>query len=87
MVLAAMTFPGRLRTWTIVTLVFSTLLALSAIRFVPAFLNQEPTPWMGVFERTGQYITSLWYAVFAVMLIRLPAPAVNPSATGRDQAD
>jgi hypothetical protein len=75
-ILAAIAFPGRFRAYTITTIVVSTALALTAVKFVPAVIANEPTPWMGAAERAGQYLTNLWYAVFAVMLMRRsPAPA------------
>ncbi len=69
-VLGAMAFPGRFRMYTITTLAFTTILAASSISYVPAVIANEPTPWMGAFERAGQYATNLWYAVLAVMLLR-----------------
>jgi hypothetical protein len=37
---------------------------------IPAFLANQPTPWMGASERAAQYATNLWYAVLALKLIR-----------------
>jgi hypothetical protein len=71
-VIAAMAFPGRFRVYTVSTLVFTTACALTAIKYVPAVIANEPTPWMGAFERAGQYTMNLWYAVFAVVLLRQP---------------
>ena len=70
MVLAAIVFRGSFRRYTVATIVFTTVLALSAIGFVSAFLAHRPTPWMGVAERAGQYAANLWYAVLAVVLLR-----------------
>lgn len=69
-ILAAVAFPGRFRVYTIATIVISMGLALTAVKYVPAVIANEPTPWMGAAERAGQYITNLWYAVFAIMLMR-----------------
>lgn len=69
-ILAAISFPGWFRRYTVATLVFTTALALSAFRYVPMVVANEPTPWMGIFERVGQYTTNVWYAVFALMLMR-----------------
>ena len=68
-VLAAIAWPGRFRTYTIATVTFSTLLALTAIWSIAAFMAHEPTPWMGASERAGQYATNVWYAVLATMLM------------------
>ena len=70
MVLAVVAFKGRFRVYTVATIVFTTLLALSAVSFVTAFIAQRPTPWMGLTERTGQYATHLWYAALATVLLR-----------------
>lgn len=77
MVLGAIAARGRFRVYTVATIVFTTLLAFRAIYFVSAFLAQQPTPWMGAAERTGQYATNLWYAVLAVVLLREQVPAGN----------
>ena len=69
-ILAAIAFRGRFRVYTVATMVLTTVLALSAIPFVKAFMAHQPTPWMGATERAGQYATNLWYAVLAVMLLR-----------------
>jgi hypothetical protein len=71
-ILAALAFPGRFRVYTIATIVFTTVLAISGFAYVPAVLANEPTPWMGVIERAAQYATNLWYAVLAAMLLRTP---------------
>lgn len=70
MILAAVAFKGRFRVYTVATIVFTTLLALSAVSFVTAFIAQQPTPWMGATERAGQYAANLWYATLATVLLR-----------------
>jgi hypothetical protein len=69
-ILAAVAFPGRFRWYTIATIVITTALALSAVKYVPAVAAGNPTPWMGAAERAGQYANNLWFAVFAIMLMR-----------------
>jgi len=69
-VLGAIAFPGRFRIYTVTTIVFTTILAIISVSFVPAVLVNEPTPWMGATERASQYATNLWYAVLALMLMR-----------------
>ena len=71
-ILAAKAFPGRFRVYTIATIVFTTALAISGFAYVPAVIANEPTPWMGVIERTAQYATNVWYAALAAMLLRTP---------------
>lgn len=74
-ILAAIAFPGRFRVYTIATIVFTTFLAISAFAYVPAVIANEPTPWMGIVERTAQYATHVWYAALATMLLRTRAPS------------
>jgi hypothetical protein len=72
-ILAAIGFPGRFRVYTIATIVFTTCLAISAFAYVPAVIANEPTPWMGIVERTAQYATHVWYVTLAVILLRRPS--------------
>src|SRR5690606_15225344 len=69
-VLGAVAFRGRFRTYTVATIVFSFVMAIVGFSFVNAVIANEPTPWMGAAERAAQYATNLWYAVFAVVLLR-----------------
>ena len=79
MVLVALAFRGGFRRYTVATLVFTTVLAISAVPYVMTFIANKPTPWMGAVERTGQYATNLWYAVLATVLLRRSA---SPSSVG-----
>ena len=75
-VLGAVAFKGRFRVYTITTIIFTSILAIWSMSYVPAIIDQRPTPWMGALERAAQYATNLWYTVFAIMLMRrndLPA--------------
>ena len=69
-VLAAIAFPGPFRRYTVATIIVTTALALTAVKYVPLVIANESTPWMGAAERAGQYTMNLWYAAFAVMLMR-----------------
>ena len=69
-VLGAVAFRGKFRTYTVATIVFSFAMAIVGLSFVNAVIANEPTPWMGAAERAAQYTTNLWYAVFAVVLLR-----------------
>lgn len=73
-VLGAIAFKGRFRFYTIATIVFSCILAVWSMSYVPAIIENRPTPWMGAFERAAQYATNLWYAVLAVLLLRQRVP-------------
>jgi hypothetical protein len=74
-VLGAVAFRGAFRVYTVATIVFSFLLAIVGFSFVDAVMANQPTPWMGAAERAAQYATNLWYAVFAVVLLREERPA------------
>jgi uncharacterized protein DUF998 len=69
-ILAAVAFRGWFRVYTVATIVFTTALAIYSISYVSAVIANQPTPWMGATERASQYATNLWYAVFAIVLIR-----------------
>ena len=69
-ILGAVAFRGRFRVYTVATVVFSTVLAVLGFSYVEAVVANQPTPWMGASERAAQYATNLWYAVFAVVLLR-----------------
>jgi hypothetical protein len=69
-VLGALAFRGRFRVYTIVTIVFTTVLAVIGFSYVSAVVANEPTPWMGAIERASQYAMNLWYAALAVLLLR-----------------
>ena len=73
LILGAMAFPGRFRVYTIATILFTTILAISGFAYVPAVIANEPTPWMGIIERTAQYTTNVWYAALAVVQLRTQA--------------
>ena len=69
-VLGAVAFGGAFRVYTIATIVFTSVLAVVGFSFVPEVIANQPTPWMGATERAAQYATNLWYAVFAMVLLR-----------------
>ena len=69
-VLAAVAFPGSFRVYTVGTLLVTSALAMIGVSYVTAVFANQPTPWMGATERAAQYATNVWYAVFAVVLLR-----------------
>ena len=75
MILAVIAFRGPFRRYTLATIIFTTVLIISAVPYVMTFIANQPTPWMGVVERAGQYATNLWYAVLAGMLLKAPRQA------------
>ena len=80
-VMAAIAFRGWFRFYTVATLIFTTILAVKGFSYVSAVFTNQPTPWMGAAERAAQYVTNLWYAVLAVVLLRL---AIRDDSTWRD---
>jgi hypothetical protein len=75
-ILAAIAYRGRFRAYTVASVLFSSVFALSSLVYVPLFIANQPTPWMGVSERLGQYATNVWYGVFALMLLRRGNPTI-----------
>jgi hypothetical protein len=69
-ILGAVAIRGWFRVYTVATIIFTSLLAILGFSYVSAVIANEPTPWMGAFERAAQYATNLWYAVLAVVLLR-----------------
>jgi len=76
-VLAAIHFRGWFRAYTIVTIAFTTALAIFSISYVSAVIANQPTPWMGATERASQYAMNLWYATLAAVLMRINAAAAR----------
>ena len=72
-VLGAIAIQGWFRKYTVATLVFTSILSVIGFSFVPAVIANQPTPWLGAFERAAQYAMNLWYAVFAAVLLRQQA--------------
>lgn len=69
-ILGAVAIRGRFRTCTITTLVVTTALAFLGFAYIGPLLHNQPTPWMGAVERGSQYLTNLWYAVLATLLLK-----------------
>lgn len=83
-VLGAVAFRGWFRTYTLITIIFTTALAILGLSYIAAVIANQPTPWMGAIERGAQYATNLWYAVLALVLIGARSPAsTRPSHPGR----
>jgi hypothetical protein len=73
MIAAAVAWKGRFRVYTIATIVAGALLASYGLRFIPAVIANEPTPYMGLAERAGHYLNNLWFVVLSVRLLRITA--------------
>jgi hypothetical protein len=70
LVLGAVALRGWFRVYTVLTIVFTSALAILGFSYVSAVIANQPTPWMGVIERASQYATNFWYAALAVVLLR-----------------
>jgi hypothetical protein len=73
-ILGAVAFRGAFRIYTVATILLTSVLAAMSFSYVAAVIANQPTPWMGALERAAQYATNLWYAVFAVVLLRERRP-------------
>ena len=69
-VFAAVAFRSWLRVYSVVTIVVLVALATAAFSYIPAVAAHEPTPWLGLSERSAQYAHQLWHAVLAVVLLQ-----------------
>ena len=78
-VLAAIAFHGRFRVYTIATIVFTSALAALGFSYASLVFTNQPTPWMGASERAAQYATNIWYAMFAVLLLRKSQHSITPT--------
>lgn len=73
---------GWFRWYSLTTLAVLVVFGALAGTQGPQLAANEPTPWLGVFERIniGGYL--LWLAVLAIVLLRTGAPS-DPSKEGR----
>ena len=46
----------------------------------PAVAAQEPTPWMGIYERISFYSFLLWLSVLTLLLIKKEKALTYPDA-------
>jgi hypothetical protein len=66
-------FRNWFRTYSIATIVILLVMATIAFSYVPAANANQPTPWLGLTERTSQYAHQVWHAVLAIVLLRRAA--------------
>lgn len=69
--LAAKVCGKRFRLYSLVTMVVLLVFGFLTSTDAHHVQDNEPTPWMGIIERVSVYTTMLWYAVFALVLLRL----------------
>lgn len=66
----ARTLGRNFRTYSLATLPVFLLGGIGSFLYVNRMIAQEPTPWLGVVERTGIYSYLLWIGVFSIALLR-----------------
>lgn len=71
--------------YSLVTLVFLIVFGMLTVSQVPGLAANEPTPWMGLFERVNIYATMLWFSAFSVVMAR-EAKTPGGSASFTDAA-
>jgi hypothetical protein len=69
LVIALFAFRGWFRYYTLATIVLLLAPATLAFSYVPALFAHEPTPWLGLAERAGQYAHQLWHAALSLVLL------------------
>jgi hypothetical protein len=63
-------FRNWFRSYSILTILILVVLATIAFSYVPAVAANQPTPWLGLSERSAQYAHQVWHSVLAIMLLR-----------------
>jgi hypothetical protein len=87
LVLAIVAFPGRFRTYSVVTVVLMLASAVAAFSYASALDLNQPTPWLGATERVAQYAFEVWQVVLAAMLMVARGPdRGRPRRDGRPRA-
>jgi hypothetical protein len=69
---AATAFGKRFRLYSIATIVAMLVFGAMTSFYAPAVQANEPTPWVGIYERVNAYGYMLWMVVFAGALRRRP---------------
>ena len=72
---AATVFGKRFRLYSIATIVAMLVCGAITSAYAPQVQANEPTPWVGIYERVNAYGYMLWLVVFAVALWRKPLEA------------
>lgn len=66
---AASVFKKRFRIYSVFTILVMLAFGFLTGYYAPALQANEPTPWLGVWERIGIFAGMLWIAVFAIVLL------------------
>ena len=70
-ILGVFAFRNWFRFYTIGTIMISLVLAILGFMYLSQFAANQPTSWMGLFERIAQYVALLWASVLAIVLLRV----------------
>ena len=69
-IMGSIIFNNWFRIYSLLTIVLLFIPAFLSIANIPLFLANQPTPWMGYYERISQYSHMIWHIIFAIKLIR-----------------
>ena len=69
-VLGVAAFRNWFRFYSIGTILLLLVPAILGFMYLPQFVANQPTPWLGLTERISQYGNLLWQAVLAIVLLR-----------------
>ena len=76
--LAATAFGTWFRLYSVATILAMLVFGAMTSVYAPQVQANEPTPWVGVYERINAYGYMLWIGVFAVTLWRRPVQKAGP---------
>ena len=76
LILGAMAFKKRFRFFSVSTIVIMLALASIGFSYAPQLQANEPTPWLGLAERAGQWAYGVWQIVLAIVLLRAEGPSL-----------
>jgi hypothetical membrane protein len=79
----AFAFGRRFRLYSIGTLLVCLVFAALTGLYIPRMVANQPTPWMGVFERINIFSYLLWAVVLAIALLRAPVERPQAGLGGR----
>lgn len=60
----------KFRLYSILTILIMLFFGFIVGTMTPEVAAQEPTPWMGIYERIGVFSPMIWMAVLAIILIK-----------------
>jgi hypothetical protein len=81
--LAFTAFGKGFRLYSLATVLTALVFGYLTSSYAPEVQANEPTPWVGIYERISAYGSQLWFLVLAVSLWRLqPEDAVRQRSVG-----